>query len=237
MKHEAVRLIFDAAAERYDGRRKTVIPCFDDFYKTIIELIPFSADDSFTFLDLGAGTGLLTSFILQQHPHATGTVLDISEKMIQAAKARFSGDNRVDYSIMDYSEKKLPRAYDLIVSAMSIHHLDNPDKRILFSNIFQALAPGAWFIHGELVKGKTLHTEKIYQDRWMNHLNRSVLPEEELREIEKRMSFDKPALLADQLKWLEDAGFIDVDCFYKFYNFAVYAGKKPGETISAEPKP
>jgi len=56
--------LFDAGADKYDQQRIMVIPCFNDFYQTTVNLVPFNRDESFTFLDLGAGTGLLTSFIV-----------------------------------------------------------------------------------------------------------------------------------------------------------------------------
>lgn len=37
---------------------------------------------------------------------------------------------------------------------------------------------------------------------------------------------DKPARLLDQIKWLEEIGFSDVDILWKYYNFAVYGGLK-----------
>jgi len=43
----------------------------------------------------------------------------------------------------------------------------------------------------------------------------------------KRMKIDKPAYLFDQLNWLKEIGYIDVDCFYKYFNFAVFSGQKP----------
>jgi len=35
----SVKKIFDAGALQYDQNRRKVIPCFDDFYKTLIRLI------------------------------------------------------------------------------------------------------------------------------------------------------------------------------------------------------
>jgi len=40
------------------------------------------------------------------------------------------------------------------------------------------------------------------------------------------MREDKNALLADQLTWLEEAGFVDIDCWYKRFRFVVYGASK-----------
>lgn len=37
---------------------------------------------------------------------------------------------------------------------------------------------------------------------------------------------DRPAKLIEQLNWLAEIGFTDVDVIWKYYNFAVYGGLK-----------
>ena len=221
-----VKEIFDSGATQYDGQRRKVIPCFDDFYKTAVDLIPFDTEDTFTVLDLGAGTGLLTALILNAFPKASSMVLDISEKMLAKAKERFKGNDQVHFCAMDYARSPLTGEFDLIVSAMSIHHLYDFDKRLLFKKIYNALLPGGMFIHAELVKGATDVTEKIYQRVWFQHLKKTDLTEDQLSLIFERMSYDKTTALDIQLNWLKEAGFTNVDCFYKYYNFALYAGRK-----------
>ena len=118
-----MQALFDEGADRYDQQRRRVIPCFNDFYQTAIDLIPFLTIDSFSFVDLGAGTGLLTASIISAFPNATATLMDVSEKMLEKARGRFSSNKRVNFLIWDYSHSTLPGEYNLIVSAMSIDHL------------------------------------------------------------------------------------------------------------------
>ena len=221
-----VKDIFDAGAAKYDGQRRKVIPCFDDFYESVISLIPFHSEDPFVALDLGAGTGLLTSLILNKFPKAKLTVLDISEEMLAKARERFKGNRQVRFSVMDYAVSPLPGKFDLVVSAMSVHHLFDSEKKDLFQRLFGALRPGGGFIHAELVKGATDYSEAFCRRMWLDHLQKSDLNREQLSVILERMSYDRTTMLQTQLNWLIEAGFEDVDCYYKYYNFAVYAGRK-----------
>jgi len=222
----SIKEIFDAGADQYDRQRRMVIPCFNDFYQTAIDLIPFNGTDSFTFLDLGAGTGLLTAFIISAFPNATVTLMDLSEKMLEKARERFSLNKRVNFLVWDYSHSTLPEEYNLIVSAMSIHHLSDNEKKSLYQRVFDALKREGAFINADLVKGETDQVEQKYQDTWMNWIKETGLSKNELLKIIDRMRYDRPSSLNIQLQWLKEIGFSNVDCYYKYFNFAVYSGRK-----------
>jgi hypothetical protein len=42
--------------------------------------------------------------------------------------------------------------------------------------------------------------------------------------------YDQPARLDEQRLWLRRAGFDHVDCFWKWFELAVFAGTKPDQT-------
>jgi tRNA (cmo5U34)-methyltransferase len=223
---KSIKQSFDAGADQYDLQRRMVIPCFNDFYQTAIDLIPYSSSDSFRVLDLGAGTGLLTASIISVFPNTTTTLMDLSEKMLEKAQERFSSNKKVNFLVWDYSHSPFPEEYHVIASAMSIHHLSHDEKKCLYQRVFDALKSEGIFINADLVKGETDKTEQIYHDMWMNWIQEAGLSENELSEIIDRMQYDKPSSLSIQLQWLKEIGFQDVDCYYKYFNFAVYSGRK-----------
>ena len=223
----SVKALFDAGALAYDAGRRRVIFCFDDLYGTLLDLVPFSAGDRFAFLDLGAGTGLVSELIRARFRHAEAHLLDISAPMLAQARRRFEGQSKVSYDVRDYAVAELPGPFPLVVSAMSIHHLADEQKQALMHRIFATLEPGGAFLHAELCRGVTAATEQRYQQHWRQHLEASGLDPAELARIRQRMACDRPAPLEAQLGWMREAGFTDVDCFFKHYNFAVYAGTKP----------
>lgn len=222
-----VKELFDAGARKYDAGRRRVIFCFDTFYGTMLELVPFSPTDRFAFLDLGAGTGLVSALMLARFPHARAHLLDISDKMMAQARRRFADQPEVRFYIRDYTREDLPGTYPLIVSALSIHHVEDSDKRELMQKIFSALEPGGAFIHADLALGATPATEQHYQRHWQAHLEASGFTAEELAMIHQRMACDRPAPIEHQLAWMRQAGFANVDCYFKHYNFTVSMGTKP----------
>ncbi|MBI9083111.1 MAG: class I SAM-dependent methyltransferase [Desulfobacterales bacterium] len=222
-----VKALFDAGALRYDTNRRQVIFCFDDFYGTLLDLVPFGPPERFSFLDLGAGTGLVSALVLARFPNAEAHLFDVSEKMLEKARERFADRTNVHFYVGDYDNQALPGRHQLVVSAMSIHHLSDGGKQRLTAKIFDALVPGGSFVHAELVLGATAKTEARYQRHWRDHLLKTDIGKDELARIAERMACDRPAALDDQLAWMREAGFAHVDCYFKHYNFSVYAGIKP----------
>jgi tRNA (cmo5U34)-methyltransferase len=224
--NSAVKTAFDNAAHNYDQARRQLIPCFDDFYGTALSLIPYQTYDCFRVLDLGAGTGLLSLLVSEKFPNARTTLLDISEEMLAKAKERFaSAGDRFTFVVADYSEL-LQGEFDVIVSALSIHHLSDADKVRLFHTIFNALPAGGLFINADQVLGCSAQVEQIYRATWLAQVRSRGISDADLSAALERMKQDKMAPLEPQLNWLRQAGFGTVNCWYKNYSFAVFSGRK-----------
>ena len=230
----ALSRVFDQAASGYDGLRPKVIPCFTEFYQTIARLLPETPEE-LAVLDLGAGTGLVSALVRAARPACRVTAVDESEGMLERLKERFAQDERVKPMCMDYSQGPLPMGQDVIVSALSIHHLSNAGKQRLFGVLWDCLKPGGLFINADLVYGSSDQVERGHQEAWRAHLEASGIPRAELDQIYQRMSYDRTAPLEAQLLWLRACGFVDVDCHYKYNNFAVYAGRRPVQGGQAGP--
>jgi tRNA (cmo5U34)-methyltransferase len=224
---DSVQRAFDLAAEDYDRTRRKLVPGFDDFYRAAIDLIPFPHEQEIKVLDLGAGTGLLAAFIAYSFPNARITMVDISNEMLERARARFEmGGARFRFEVSDYGVAPIQEKYDAVVSALSIHHLPDAQKRSLFRMIYGALNPGGAFVNAEQVRGATAAQENLHQTRWLTRVRELGVDERDLAAAQNRMKFDRAARLDEQLEWLADAGFRDIDCGYRNLIFAVYAGLK-----------
>lgn len=136
----SIKTAFNKGAKDYDAPRKQLIPCFDDFYGTALQLIDRDMDSKISVLDLGAGTGLFSYLVSQILPNAEFTLYDLSENMLSEARTRFSNlDLNLRYFVKNYSSEPISGKYDLIISALSIHHLVDFEKKNLFQKIFDSL--------------------------------------------------------------------------------------------------
>ena len=221
---------FDAAAGDYDRTRRGLVPSFDAFYGAALGSVPFGPEDPIKVLDLGAGTGLFSAMVAERFPRSRVTLVDLSVEMLRVARGRLAwASGRSEFRTMDYARKPLPggpRGYDLVVSALSIHHLTHGDKRELFGKVHDSLGGGGYFVNADQVAGVTPEEEARYGAWWIGRVREAGVSEGDLAAALARMRADRNATLAAQLGWLEEAGFEEVGCSYKDHRFAVYNGRK-----------
>ncbi|MCX5876130.1 MAG: class I SAM-dependent methyltransferase [Deltaproteobacteria bacterium] len=228
MSMAAVKTAFDEGAQTYDRARRQLIPCFDDFYTTALALIPHQPQANFRVLDLGAGTGLLSFLVAEKFTKARITLMDISQKMLTKARERFAGmEERVAFIAGDYADG-FEGQFEVVISALSIHHLADADKIKLFKNIYEALPDGGIFINADQILGPTPDIEQVYQETWLRQIRERGVSDGDLNAALERMQADRMAPLDSQLNWLQQAGFNSVHCWYQNHRFAVFSGKKGG---------
>lgn len=114
--------------ERYLDLITSEVPRFEELQEATVEAIPFAVG---RVLELGIGTGETTRRLLARHPEAIVTGLDSSPQMV--FRARELGVEEVRLARM---EDPLPDGpWDLVISVLAIHHLDDDRKRDLFRRV------------------------------------------------------------------------------------------------------
>ncbi len=167
-------------------------------------------------LDLGCGDGRLAALVLGARPGATEAVaVDRSAPMLDLARRRFAGDERVRVVEHDMTEPLPPSfgRFDVIVSGFAIHHLEHDRKQALLGEVAAALAPGGAFANLEVVQCPTPELQEAFYEAIERP---GGDPEDRLAPVEP------------QLEWMRAAGLEQVDCFWKWRGFALLVGQAPG---------
>jgi tRNA (cmo5U34)-methyltransferase len=163
--------------------------------------------------------------VIAAHPDAEVTLLDGSAGMLAEARERL-GD-RASYVVADLGDELPDGPWDAVVSALAIHHLSDAGKQELFTRVRAALAPGGVFVNAEQILGPTPALDAEYLRRHRDAALALGASEAEWSAALERMAHDRCATVADQLRWLEAAGFEDVDCPWRDGRFAVLTGHRP----------
>ena len=146
--------------------------------------------------------------------------------MIAMTQSRLARYPDVRYVVGDFNAFDFDGKYDAVIPSLALHHLvTDEDKRRFYRRFSESLAPGGVFYNADVVLGSSDFLQDVYMKRWRDFMNREV-PKDEIEHkwIPKYEAEDRPAKLMDQLKWMEEIGFVDVDVVWKYCNFAVYGG-------------
>jgi tRNA (cmo5U34)-methyltransferase len=165
--------------ETYLELMRADVPRYDELQEVVAAAT--SEVEARRILELGTGTGETARRVLALHPRARLVGLDSSEAMLEVARAHLTADLRVQRL-----EDPLPEGpFELVVSVLTVHHLEPEDKRDLFKRVRHALTPGGRFVLADVIVPQR--------------------PEDAVTPVTP--GFDKPDPLPDLLAWLEEAGF------------------------------
>jgi cyclopropane fatty-acyl-phospholipid synthase-like methyltransferase len=209
----------------------------------MLRLIGAARDPVKRFLDLGSGDGVLSAVILDEYPGAQGVLIAPSMSALNSARKRlYNYGSSMTLLTADLASPEWLAAvqsaipFDAVVSAFAIGHLAAARKRTLYAELLPLLATDGIFLNIEHVASATRWTESILDDYVINALFGSVIQEspgksraEVAREYFARAgNGEHLAPLEVQLDWLRECGFVNVECFLKVLELAVFGGQRGG---------
>jgi trans-aconitate methyltransferase len=166
--------------EAYLELVRSEVPAYDRLQEVVAQAT--SGLGAGSILDLGVGTGVTSQRVLTDHPGARLVGVDESSAMLEHARRALPAADLH----MARLEDPLPQGpFDLVVSALAVHHLDGSGKADLFRRVASVVVPGGRFVVGDVV---------VPED-----------PADAVTPIDGQ--YDKPSSAAEQLCWLREAGF------------------------------
>lgn len=217
---------FNQIANEYDSNRKKFIPCFDDFYIKSTDFIISNIKTPKRIIDLGAGTGLLSYFWYQHYPTAEYALIDIADEMLNVARKRFEGIENVSYQIKDYITELPNDFFDTVISALSIHHLEDDYKMKLFSRIYDSLPSGGLFVNYDQFCAGQPKMNEWFNSYWENQLYHSGLTENDIELWKERRKLDRECSAEQEVDMLKKCKFDVAKCVYSYQKFSVIVAIK-----------
>jgi tRNA (cmo5U34)-methyltransferase len=217
------------------------------YLRKVTHLLPFSPEDEIRVLDIGAGYGALTKVILDAYPHSIVVVHDYAEPMLLEARSYLSGASdsvsfvRGDLLDDDWT-KDIAGEFDAIVSSIAIHNVRYPERiRRVYRDVFDMLVPGGCFLNLDYVTPsgdfalRARRHEKLMDERY--RIRHETGRWESLERIEAGANSGAvqapadaecvPASVENHLRWLQEAGFREAECFWHDGLRALVGGLKP----------
>lgn len=136
-------------AERQDQRESERRHIF----QLMADTLPYGKRAKFEFLDLGAGYGALSQFLLAEFPNTTAVCHDGSAEMAKLGRKRLADfTDRVTYVLCDFSKpgwsRRLEGPFAAVVSSIAIHNVRDPSAiRSIYRETYLLVQDGGCFLN------------------------------------------------------------------------------------------
>jgi tRNA (cmo5U34)-methyltransferase len=184
--------------ESYLAMMREAVPGYDRLED---ETVAATGDGAKSVLELGTGTGETARRVLDRHPGAHLIGIDGSPGMINVACENLPSD-RVTLRVGRLEDPLPTGPFDLVVSALAVHHLEGADKADLFRRINTSLHRSGRFVLADVVE--------------------PVNPSYVVTGIDPEV--DHPSKLDEQLAWFESAG-LAAEVTWSYRDLVVIVGK------------
>jgi tRNA (cmo5U34)-methyltransferase len=118
---------FHWTPETYLETIRSEVPRYDELQREAVKAIPVPPA---RVLELGMGTGETTRHLLEAHPDAWVIGLDSSPDMVFRLREEYD-----DVQLARMEDPLPDGPWDLVISVLSVHHLTDDQKRLLFRRV------------------------------------------------------------------------------------------------------
>jgi len=211
---------FASQANTYENLMERLVPQYKIQHEILYELLPDNSEEQLRVLDLGCGNGVLSEIVLKKLPNAYIVGFDLTPKMLEAYEKNLSSyRGRYELLLGDYRFDPIGSNYDIILAGLTLQHLTWGERIDFYKLIYSTLNRNGLFILNDIIIDKDWDTRKTQYSSWMEYIASNG--EDPEFWLDKHLTKDYPVTLEDHFKWLEQAGFSKMDCYWRFHNFAI----------------
>lgn len=208
---ENVLSFYNTISKQYSESVKRCVPFYEEMLESVLMFLPENFKPK-NILELGSGTGNLTKLIIEKFPSANITAVDISQECIEECKSLINFP--VNYVKADFKEINFAEnSFDLIVSSISIHHINDIEKQKLFNKLFKYQTPGAILSFCDQFSAETKEIYLKYISEWKKYaFSKGSNDAEWEMWMQHQNDHDYHSTLENHTNWLKQVGYKNVDC-------------------------
>ena len=230
-------------SELFANLGEVFTPGREEIERVLLEHVPAERTEPFLAVDVGCGQGWLSEAVLREFPSARVLALDSSPAMLRAAGELLGPyEERVELRSFRLEDAAwisgIERPVRCFLSSLVIHHLGGGEKLELFRRLLERLEDGGALLYADVVEARSERSRQHMARAWNEEVRQSslrirgdesayrVFVDRSWNMYEHPDPMDRPSGTADQLRWLEEAGFAGADAPWARAGHAVFCAYK-----------
>ena len=222
----------DEVTRVFDDMLQRSIPQYGTMRGLVFELGKQFVAGGGAVVDLGCSRGAaLAPFVAEFADRASYVGVEVSPPMLAACRMRFADElaaGRLTLHDLDLRHGYPEVDAGLTLAVLTLQFLPVEERRCVVRKVHAHTRPGGAFVLVEKVRGATDDADTLLVDLYHGLKRAHGYGEDEIER--KRLSLEG-VLVPQPASWneaiLRDAGFVDVECFWRCLNFAGWVGIKP----------
>lgn len=221
--------VFDKdVTDVFEDMLERSIPQYNIMRKAVYDLACEFMQPSTTILDIGSSRGDAILPIIDKYGDSNSYhLIEVSEPMLAVLRDRFIGNKSVTIQKCDISEEFPNKQFGLTLSILTLMFIPLENRQLLVQKIYDSLIDGGVFICVDKILGSTPKIDETLTKLYYQKKRESGYSGESIER--KRISL-KGVLVPITSIWETDlfhmAGFKQIDCFWRWMNFAGYIAIK-----------
>jgi tRNA (cmo5U34)-methyltransferase len=215
---------FAKQADEYEKLMVNIVPHYIEQHQIIYDLLP-GKDKKYRVLDLGCGNGILSELVFRKLSNSYVVGFDLTDKMLSAFEKKLS-DHAGKFELIqgDFRTDPIGMDYDIILAGLTLHHLTWEERKKFYHKLYTALNPKGIFLARDIIIDEDEAVVQEQYSYWKNFMESAGENSEFW--YSKHIEKDHPMTLTDHFSWLKSAGFNQMACHWRLYNFAITTARK-----------
>lgn len=216
----------------FDEMLERSIPGYSDMRELVTKIGKRYVQRRSSIIDLGCSTGeAINPFIQTFGCQNNYRLFDVSKPMLEKTRQRYKG--WIEEGVVDVQEFDIRNGLpihtfsSLILSVLTLQFTPIEYRQKIIQSIYDSLTPGGAFILVEKVLGADYTIDSMLVDEYYKVKAENAYTQEQISA--KRKSLEG-VLVPITAKWNEDmlkgVGFKNIDCFWRYLNFAGWVAIK-----------
>ena len=214
-------------AEVFDDMLERSIPQYETMRSVVFDMGKHFMGGLGVLLDLGCSRGGSLSHFVEAFPDCYFVGMEVSKPMYDAASQRFANNRRVDIRLADIRYEFPDVQPNLTLSVLTLQFVPIEYRARILRNVYESLEPGGAFILVEKLLIESALVDELMVENYYGLKSASGYTEAQIER--KRLSLEGvlvPMTEQGNASMLRAAGFRQVDCFWRWMQFAAWIAVK-----------